>query len=121
MSESTETSEESHEMIVDNVSRDVLTVLRNYGIDTVFGIPGTHNLEFYRHLPGLGIHPVTTLHETENTRTAAGRVAEWARRVASGSEAVQAVHDAFELFRNGRPRSVAIEVPLALFDQGAAS
>ncbi|WP_348789487.1 thiamine pyrophosphate-binding protein [Leifsonia sp. NPDC080035] len=41
----------------------VVETLRNYGIDTVFGIPGTHNLEFYRPLTALGVHPVTTRHE----------------------------------------------------------
>lgn len=166
----------------ENVGREVLTVLRQYGIDTVFGIPGTHNLEFYRHLPGLGIHAVTTrheqgagyaadgwalqsglpgvvittsgpgllnvlsaaatayaesrpliiltpgvplgeefadsgsLHETKDTRAAADAVVEWARRVESGRAAVQAVHDAFELFRTGRPRPVVIEVPLDVLE-----
>ncbi|WP_427129668.1 thiamine pyrophosphate-binding protein [Pseudarthrobacter sp. S9] len=46
-----------------NVGLAVMTTLRNYGIDTIFGIPGTHNLEFYRHLAPLGIHPVTSRHE----------------------------------------------------------
>lgn len=32
-------------------------------MDTIFGIPGTHNLEFYRHIKPLGIKPVTTRHE----------------------------------------------------------
>ncbi|QIK64068.1 thiamine pyrophosphate-binding protein [Leucobacter viscericola] len=41
----------------------VMETLRGYGIDTVFGIPGTHNLEFYRPLTSLGIRPVTTRHE----------------------------------------------------------
>ena len=41
----------------------VIETLRGYGVDTVFGIPGTHNLEFYRPLPALGVHPVTTRHE----------------------------------------------------------
>ena len=41
----------------------VMQTIRNYGIDTVFGIPGTHNLELYRPLHELGIHPVTTRHE----------------------------------------------------------
>ncbi|MGO4300839.1 thiamine pyrophosphate-binding protein [Leifsonia sp. RAF41] len=41
----------------------LIETLRNYGIDTVFGIPGTHNLEFYRPLTALGVHPVTTRHE----------------------------------------------------------
>ncbi len=41
----------------------IMETLRGYGIDTVFGIPGTHNLEFYRPLSALGIRPVTTRHE----------------------------------------------------------
>ncbi|MBP1325875.1 acetolactate synthase-1/2/3 large subunit [Leucobacter exalbidus] len=41
----------------------IMETLRGYGIDTVFGIPGTHNLEFYRPLAALGIRPVTTRHE----------------------------------------------------------
>ncbi|WP_331279280.1 thiamine pyrophosphate-binding protein [Rothia kristinae] len=46
-----------------NAGYAILKTLRGYGIDTVFGIPGTHNLEFYRHLEGLGITPITTRHE----------------------------------------------------------
>lgn len=46
-----------------NAGYAILATLKNYGIDTVFGIPGTHNLEFYRHLDELGIKPVTTRHE----------------------------------------------------------
>ena len=41
----------------------LMETLRGYGIDTVFGIPGTHNLEFYRPLTTLGIRAVTTRHE----------------------------------------------------------
>ncbi|MDR6868503.1 acetolactate synthase-1/2/3 large subunit [Microbacterium resistens] len=41
----------------------IIEALRGYGIDTVFGIPGTHNLELYRPLSALGIRPVTTRHE----------------------------------------------------------
>ena len=33
------------------------------GVDTIFGIPGTHNLELYRHLSAAGIRAVTTRHE----------------------------------------------------------
>ena len=40
-----------------------METLRGYGVNTVFGIPGTHNLELYRPLGELGIHPVTTRHE----------------------------------------------------------
>lgn len=46
-----------------NAGYAIMATLRNYGIDTVFGIPGTHNLEFYRHLEELRIKPVTTRHE----------------------------------------------------------
>ncbi len=41
----------------------VVESLRAHGVDTVFGIPGTHNLELYRHFPSAGITAVTTRHE----------------------------------------------------------
>lgn len=41
----------------------VMEALRSYGVDSVFGIPGTHNLEFFRPLEALGIRAVTTRHE----------------------------------------------------------
>lgn len=41
----------------------IMETLASYGIDTIFGIPGTHNLEFYRPLTALGIRAVTTRHE----------------------------------------------------------
>ncbi|MGV8912037.1 MAG: thiamine pyrophosphate-binding protein [Rhodoglobus sp.] len=167
---------------VNNAGLAIMTVLRNYGIDTIFGIPGTHNLEFYRPLSRLGIRPVTTrheqgasygsdgwsqqtglpgvvittsgpgllnalsgagtaycesrpmillspgvaegsefadngaLHETKDSTGAAGAIVEWSRRVTSASDAVNAVHDAFELFRYGRPRPVHIEIPLNVLE-----
>ncbi|MFF2388196.1 thiamine pyrophosphate-binding protein [Agromyces sp. NPDC058104] len=167
---------------VENAGLAVLTALRGYGVDTVFGIPGTHNLEFYRHLPRLGMRAVTsrheqgagyaadgwsqqtglpgvvittsgpgllnalsaigtaycesrplvvlspgvargaefadvgTLHETKDASGAAGSIAEWSRRVESAEAAVAAVHDAFELFRTGRPRPVHIEIPLDVLE-----
>ena len=163
----------------------VLETLNNYGVDTVFGIPGTHNLEFYRPLRYLGIRAVTSrheqgagygadgwslqtglpgvvittsgpgllnalsaaatafaesrpmiilspgpatdqefadvgsLHETKDQLSAAQAVVAWGRRVASAEEAVQAVHDAFELFAIGRPRPVYIEVPLDVLEAEA--
>ncbi|MEV3871282.1 thiamine pyrophosphate-dependent enzyme [Streptomyces sp. NPDC049906] len=166
----------------DTAGRAVLQTLRAYGITTVFGIPGTHNLELYRPLSDLGIHAVTTrheqgagyaadgwgqqtglpgvvittsgpglqnamsavgtaycesrplivlspgaplgqefgdrgsLHETKDASGMAGAVAEWSRRVASAAEAVQAVHDAFVLFRTARPRPVHIEIPLDVLE-----
>ncbi len=41
----------------------VVETLAAHGVDTVFGIPGTHNLEIYRHLPTTGIRAVTPRHE----------------------------------------------------------
>lgn len=41
----------------------VAETLLEQGVDTIFGIPGTHNLEIYRHLVRLGIRPVTHRHE----------------------------------------------------------
>ncbi|MET0966117.1 MAG: thiamine pyrophosphate-dependent enzyme, partial [Nakamurella sp.] len=46
-----------------NAGAAVVTALRANGVDTIFGIPGTHNLELYRHLPAAGITAVTTRHE----------------------------------------------------------
>ncbi|QIM15981.1 thiamine pyrophosphate-binding protein [Leucobacter insecticola] len=169
----------------DNVGFAVLQLIQAYGVDTVFGIPGTHNLEFYRHLNRLGIHAVTSrheqgagyaadgwsqrtrlpgvvittsgpgllnalsaagtaycesrpmlilapgvargaefadigaLHETKDQRAAAAAIVEWARRVDTAQEAVDAVHDAFELFRTGRPRPVYIEIPLDVLEAAA--
>jgi acetolactate synthase-1/2/3 large subunit len=38
-------------------------LLRDRGIETVFGIPGAHTLELYRGLPGSGLRHVTPRHE----------------------------------------------------------
>jgi len=169
-------------VVRENVGLDVLTLLRDYGVDTIFGIPGTHNLEFYRHLEPLGLRAVTArheqgagyaadgwaqqtglpgvvittsgpgllnalsaagtaycesrplillspgvpqgqefadkgaLHETKDATGAAGAIVEWSRRVTSGAEAVQGIHDAFELFRHGRPRPVHLEIPLDVLE-----
>lgn len=166
----------------DNVGRAMLQTIRGYGVDTVFGIPGTHNLEFYRHFDRLGFHAVTTrheqgagyaadawsqrtglpgivittsgpgllnalsaagtaycesrpmiiispgvplgeefadigsLHETKDQVAAAAAIVEWARRVKTPEEAIEAVHDAFTLFATSRPRPVYIEVPLNVLE-----
>lgn len=47
----------------DTAGRAVLETIRAYGVDAVFGIPGTHNLELYRPLADLGIRAVTNRHE----------------------------------------------------------
>lgn len=169
----------------DTAGRAVLETIRSYGVTTVFGIPGTHNLELYRPLAELGMHAVTnrheqgsgygadgwaqqtglpgvvittsgpglqnamsaigtafcesrpmivispgvplgeefrdagTLHETKDASAMVGAIAEWSRRVTSASEAVDAVHDAFILFRTGRPRPVHIEIPLDVLESPA--
>ncbi len=38
-------------------------LLEDYGVDTVFGIPGVHTLELYRGLPGSGIRHILPRHE----------------------------------------------------------
>ena len=169
----------------DTAGRAVLETIRGYGVTAVFGIPGTHNLEFYRPLADLGFRVVTnrheqgsgygadgwaqqtglpgvvittsgpglqnamsavgtafcesrplivlspgvargaefadvgTLHETKDASAMVGAIAEWSRRVGSAAEAVAAVHDAFALFRTGRPRPVHIEVPLDVLEASA--
>ncbi|MEV8172514.1 thiamine pyrophosphate-dependent enzyme [Microbacterium sp. NPDC077486] len=166
----------------DTAGRAVLETIRGYGVTAIFGIPGTHSLEFYRPLADLGIRAVTnrheqgsgygadgwsqqtglpgvvittsgpglqnamsaigtafcesrplivlspgvplgaefadvgTLHETKDATAMVGAIAEWSRRVSSAAEAVQAVHDAFHLFRTGRPRPVHIEIPLDVLE-----
>lgn len=169
----------------DTAGRAVLETIRGYGVTAIFGIPGTHNLEFYRPLADLGIRAVTnrheqgsgygadgwsqqtglpgvvittsgpglqnamsaigtafcesrplivlspgvplgaefadvgTLHETKDATAMVAAIAEWSRRVSSAAEAVQAVHDAFHLFRTGRPRPVHIEIPLDVLEAPA--
>lgn len=41
----------------------LVALLSNYGVKTVFGIPGVHTLELYRGLPGSGIRHILTRHE----------------------------------------------------------
>ncbi|SDC74770.1 acetolactate synthase-1/2/3 large subunit [Geodermatophilus telluris] len=41
----------------------LVAALVAHGVDTVFGIPGTHNLEIYRHLALAGVRHVSPRHE----------------------------------------------------------
>ena len=50
-------------------------LLAEYGVTTVFGIPGVHTLELYRGLPGSGVRHVTPRHEQGGGFMADG----WAR------------------------------------------
>lgn len=178
-------TEDSNGQYSDTAGRAVLETIRAYGVDAVFGIPGTHNLELYRPLADLGIRAITnrheqgsgygadgwaqqtglpgvvittsgpglqnamsaigtafcesrpmivlspgvplgaefadvgTLHETKDATAMVGAIAEWSRRVTSAADAVEAVHDAFTLFRTGRPRPVHIELPLDVLEAAA--
>ncbi|WP_408896052.1 5-guanidino-2-oxopentanoate decarboxylase [Nocardioides sp. R1-1] len=41
----------------------LVAALAAHGVDVAFGIPGTHNLEIYRHLGAHGVRHVSTRHE----------------------------------------------------------
>lgn len=41
----------------------LVSLLEAHGVDTIFGIPGVHNIEMYRALPRSGIRHVLTRHE----------------------------------------------------------
>lgn len=41
----------------------LVKILENYGVDTVFGIPGVHTVELYRGLPATSIKHITPRHE----------------------------------------------------------
>ncbi|XBB69724.1 5-guanidino-2-oxopentanoate decarboxylase [Nocardioides sp. WV_118_6] len=41
----------------------LVAALAAHGVDVAFGIPGTHNLEIYKHLPAHGVRHVSTRHE----------------------------------------------------------
>ena len=41
----------------------LVEILENYGIDTIFGIPGVHTVELYRGLPNTKIQHITPRHE----------------------------------------------------------
>ena len=44
-------------------AQTLMYLLRQYGVDTVFGIPGVHTIELYRGLPGSGLTHITPRHE----------------------------------------------------------
>ncbi|KAB2810611.1 5-guanidino-2-oxopentanoate decarboxylase [Pimelobacter simplex] len=41
----------------------LVAALAAHGVEVAFGIPGTHNLEIYKHLPAHGVRHVSTRHE----------------------------------------------------------
>ena len=46
-----------------NVASALIDLLADYGVEQVFGIPGVHTLEFYRHLSSGPIKHIVTRHE----------------------------------------------------------
>ncbi len=45
------------------IGEALVTLLEAYGVDTIFGIPGVHNVEMYRALPRSKINHILTRHE----------------------------------------------------------
>jgi 5-guanidino-2-oxopentanoate decarboxylase len=46
-----------------SVGEALIGLLESYGVDTIFGIPGVHNVEMYRALPRSKIRHILTRHE----------------------------------------------------------
>ena len=46
-----------------SIGEALVGLLESYGVDTVFGIPGVHNVEMYRALPRSRINHILTRHE----------------------------------------------------------
>ncbi len=46
-----------------SIGEAIVPLLEGYGVDTVFGIPGVHNVEMYRALPRSGITHILPRHE----------------------------------------------------------
>ena len=59
--------------MIRNGGAAVVETLAAHGVDTVFGIPGTHNLELYRWFTPTGIRSVTPRHEHGAGYAADGR------------------------------------------------
>ncbi len=47
----------------ESIGEAIVSLLEAYGVDTVFGIPGVHNVEMYRALPRSGIRHILPRHE----------------------------------------------------------
>ena len=46
-----------------SVGQALVALLKDYGVDTIFGIPGVHNNELYRGLLNSGMHHILPRHE----------------------------------------------------------
>ena len=47
----------------DSVGRRTTCLLKRYGVDTIFGIPGVHNVEMFRGIKEVGIEVILPRHE----------------------------------------------------------
>ena len=50
-------------MTEQTIGEALVFLLEDYGVDTIFGIPGVHNIEMYRALPRSKINHILTRHE----------------------------------------------------------
>ena len=50
-------------MSENTIGEALIGLLEAYGVDTIFGIPGVHNVEMYRALPRSGVRHILTRHE----------------------------------------------------------
>jgi thiamine pyrophosphate-dependent acetolactate synthase large subunit-like protein len=108
---------------VPSVANMVLHALGNAGADTVFGLPGAHNLAFWRGSPGL---PTPRLTNVRHEQTAVYAADGWARAsgrlgaavVTTGPGAANTMAAFGEAAASGSPIVlIASEVPLRLTDQ----
>ncbi|WP_231757754.1 5-guanidino-2-oxopentanoate decarboxylase [Microbulbifer elongatus] len=60
---SSATSSDTHNTASPSCAQVLMHLLKGYGVDTVFGIPGVHTIELYRGLPGSGLTHITPRHE----------------------------------------------------------
>src|SRR6266404_4839119 len=90
------------------VGRYVVETLAANGIDTVFGIPGVHNIELYRGLEFVRLRHVLVRHEQNAGFAALARSARVAQDVRDHLRA------AFATLHAGRARPAYLEIPLDL-------
>src|SRR6478672_1020029 len=96
---------------------EITGIAAAHGVNAIFGIPGTHNLELYRHFGKAGIRAITPRHEQ-----GAGYAAEAYARVSGRPGVVvttsgPALTNAFGTFTGRRPRPVHIEIPIDVLEQ----
>lgn len=93
----------------------VAACLRRHGVDLVFGIPGTHNLEIYRGLREQGIRHVLVRHEQGGTYAATG----YARASGRPGVVVATTGPGVTNCITGLANAYADSVPLLVISPGA--